>query len=296
MDNHRKRAIDPQRERFLLVDDNPYILKVLQEAISSWGYPVDTCSEPEQGLKKLKNGLYTFLVADLRMPRIDGFELIREARRLRPEILCIAVTGYAQDYGYMSAVQAGATDFLRKPFELEELQAKILRAVIERDRALELLTLSITDTLTGLFNRRHFYKVLEQEITRAARQKYPLSLVLLDLDVFKAFNDRYGHIAGDRLLERVGGVIRSRIRDGVDSAYRYGGDEFAVILVDADAPIAERIGMRIRSGVQEECNISVTLGHAVLADGMNPEALIALADSRLYQAKGVALNGDGVAP
>ncbi|WP_051184589.1 GGDEF domain-containing response regulator [Desulfatiglans anilini] len=287
--NNIEKQVDLANERFLLIDDNPQFLQVLQEAISRWGYRVDTSSKPVEALRMIEEGLHTFLICDLRMPHVDGLELIREARNLQPQILCFAITGYIEEYAFIDAVHAGATDFLRKPFELAELKAKIMRAILERDRALELLRLSITDVLTGLFNRRHFFAVLDQEIARASRQQWPLSLILLDLDTFKQFNDRHGHMAGDRLLENVGAILQGCIRQDVDSAYRYGGDEFAVILVDADAQVALRVGHRIAETIKERCGVSAALGFAELAEGMNAETLIALADSRLYQAKGITL-------
>ncbi|VBB44271.1 Diguanylate cyclase (GGDEF) domain protein [uncultured Desulfatiglans sp.] len=283
-----EKQVDLANERFLLIDDNPQFLQVLQEAISRWGYRVDRCSKPVEALKVIEEGLHTFLICDLRMPHVDGLELIREARKLQPQILCFAITGY-EEYAFIDAIHAGATDFLRKPFELAELKAKIMRAILERDRALELLKLSITDVLTGLFNRRQFFAVLDQEIVRASRQQWPLSLILLDLEAFKQFNDKHGHAAGDRLLEKVGATLQGCIRQDVDSAYRYGGDEFAVIMVDADSQVALRVGHRIAESIKERCGVSAALGFAELAEGMNAEALIALAERRLYQAKGITL-------
>ncbi len=169
------------------------------------------------------------------MPGMDGLELIRSVQSAFPEVSIIAMTGYSRGYRYIDVINSGAKDFINKPFGIEELEAKIRRAIRERNALKELSRLSITDSLTGLYNQRHFYARLKEEIVRAQRQKHPLALVLLDMDNFKTYNDTHGHLAGDELLQNVGRIINNCIRENVDSGYRYGGDEFAIILIDADA-------------------------------------------------------------
>jgi len=144
------------------------------------------------------------------------------------------MTGFDKDYTYMDVINAGANDFITKPIKIDEIEAKINRILIEKKIRDELATLSITDNLTGLFNQRHFHNKLKEEVNRANRQNHPLSLIILDLDKFKDYNDKYGHLEGDAILAKAGKIIRSNIRESVDTAFRYGGDEFAIILVEAD--------------------------------------------------------------
>ena len=126
----------------------------------------------------------------------------------------------------------------------------------------ELLLLSINDDLTGLYNRRHFYNQLEKEIIRARRQNRMLFLIMLDLDEFKKFNDTYGHLEGDRVLKEVGKAINKSIRNNVDEGFRYGGDEFTVIIPEAN----QKQTMQIAQRIQEACRaikplpIEISLG------------------------------------
>jgi diguanylate cyclase (GGDEF)-like protein len=195
------------------------------------------------------------------------------------------MTGYSKEYDYVDVVNAGAADFINKPFGIEELEAKVRRAIIERNIKDELSKLSITDSLTGLYNQRHFYIRLKDEITRAERQKHPLGLILLDLDNFKKYNDTHGHLAGDELLQKVGEIVNLKIRQGVDSGYRYGGDEFAIILIDADERISKVIGQRMEQGIEEKCNLSASLGYAYFSEGMAMKAFVEAADKQLYKVK-----------
>jgi diguanylate cyclase (GGDEF)-like protein len=160
--------------------------------------------------------------------------------------------------------------------------------------ALDLERLVITDDLTGLFNRRYFYRKLDEEAVRAKRQNGKLSLILFDLDHFKEYNDTFGHIEGDRALKEVGRIILSSIRDKVDSGCRYGGDEFAVILPGADMEHASAVAGRIQRSVREKKmgNVGISAGIAEYNPESGMEDFIKTADDALYEAK--KLKGRGV--
>ncbi len=272
-------------EFVLVVDDEDYIREPIVEMLRRMGFRVDSAANGKHALEKLKEKPYTFLLTDMRMPEMDGLELIKSAERDYPNVSTIAMTGYSKEYDYVDVVNAGAADFINKPFGIEELEAKVRRAIIERNIKDELSKLSITDSLTGLYNQRHFYIRLKDEITRAERQKHPLGLILLDLDKFKNYNDTHGHLAGDELLQKVGEIINLKIRQGVDSGYRYGGDEFAIILIDADERISKVIGQRMEQGIEEKCNLSASLGYAYFSEGMAMKAFVEAADKQLYKVK-----------
>ena len=272
-------------EFVLVVDDEDYIREPIVEMLRRMGFRVDSAANGKHALEKLKEKPYTFLLTDMRMPEMDGLELIKSAERDYPNVSTVAMTGYSKEYDYVDVVNAGAADFINKPFGIEELEAKVRRAIIERNIKDELSKLSITDSLTGLYNQRHFYIRLKDEITRAERQKHPLGLILLDLDNFKNYNDTHGHLAGDELLQKVGEIVNLKIRQGVDSGYRYGGDEFAIILIDADEGISKVIGQRIEVGIEEKCNLSASLGYAYFSEGMAMKAFVETADKQLYKVK-----------
>ncbi|MGD9034084.1 MAG: diguanylate cyclase [Desulfobacteraceae bacterium] len=279
-----KDGIDYSKESVLVVDDDKQFRETLVQLLSMLGFETGSASSGPGALAKLKENAYTFLLADMKMPNMDGLKLIDQVGQDFPDVSIIAMTGYAEGYKYIDVINAGASDFIKKPFQSDELEAKVSRIINERNLRKELSRLSITDSLTGLFNQRHFYNRLKEEFTRAHRQNHALSLILLDLDHFKAYNDTYGHLAGDEVLRNLGQIVNKSIREGVDSGYRYGGDEFAIILIDADLSIAKDIGKRIQKAL-EMGNFTASVGYATFVDGMSEKELVSEADKNLYKAK-----------
>jgi two-component system cell cycle response regulator len=273
-------------ESILVVDDEADIRDTLVQMLLHFGFKAEAASNGSEAMDLLHKGDYTFMITDMRMPGMDGIELIQSVQSAFPEVSIIAMTGYSRGYRYIDVINSGAKDFINKPFGIEELEAKVRRAIRERNALRELSRLSITDSLTGLYNQRHFYARLKEEIVRAQRQKHPLALVLLDMDDFKTYNDTHGHLAGDELLQNVGRIINTCIRENVDSGYRYGGDEFAIILIDADPEMTGSIVKRVRAALTSQCQITASIGHASFSEGLKPETFVALADESLYEAKG----------
>ncbi|SPD75555.1 Diguanylate cyclase (GGDEF) domain protein [uncultured Desulfobacterium sp.] len=281
-----KESINYLDENILVVDDETEFGKILVELLNRLGFKAYHVSSGEEGINELRRKMsYTFLVTDIVMPGLDGLELTKRTKTEFPEVCIIVMTGFSEEFKYVSVINAGATDFINKPFRIEELEAKIRRAIIERNIRQELKRLTITDSLTGLYNQRHFYARLKDEIIRSQRKGHRLGLILLDLDDFKKFNDTHGHLAGDEHLQKFGKIILAQIRQGVDSGYRYGGDEFAIILNDADEYICMTINRRISTAFKEKCGERVSMGYAIYAPGMTPEAFVAEADKNLYKVK-----------
>ncbi len=150
----------------------------------------------------------------------------------------------------------------------------------------ELIQLARTDGLTGLYNQRHFYSVLEAEINRARRQSRTLSLLLVDVDDFKRYNDRYGHLAGDAALARVAACLKRACRRDIDTAFRYGGDEFVLVLPETDRATAAGIAARVRSLlVDEGIALTVSIGIAERNEGQDLRSFIRAADEAMYRDK-----------
>ncbi len=151
----------------------------------------------------------------------------------------------------------------------------------------ELKEMTIKDSLTDLYNQRHFYQRLEMEIERSRRQGRPLSLLLFDVDHFKTYNDRHGHLAGDAVLRAIGELVRECTRDCVDSGFRYGGDEFTVILPETAEAQARQVAERIRATFEErqfdKCTLSV--GLMTFLEDVNEQTFIRVADEMMYGAK-----------
>lgn len=163
----------------------------------------------------------------------------------------------------------------------------IQRTKLQQSRTMELQRLSMTDHLTEIYNSRFFHHRLGKEVERANRQKEVFSLLFLDIDGFKKYNDSYGHAAGDSVLKEAGQIILRMIREGVDCGARYGGDEFSVIMIDTDLEAAMEIGERIRLSFHQHRNgnISLSMGVAVFKRGDTPERLLKRADDAMYRAK-----------
>lgn len=167
---------------------------------------------------------------------------------------------------------------------IEKLQRE-LEVLRKRNEVLE--KLCITDELTGLYNQRHFWDRLEQEVAEHEKQRRPLCLLLFDIDGLKTYNDTYGHLGGDNVLRGIAQSVIGNIREGVDSGHRCGGDEFAVILPEAQAEQAVETATRINQGLREAGlnNVSLSFGIAELSFGMDSRTMFRHADDAMYMAK-----------
>jgi diguanylate cyclase (GGDEF)-like protein len=276
----------------LCVDDDGEIRALLEEVIGHLGHTSATAMDGVEAMDKLSKDHFDIVVTDLCMPRMDGIELIKQIKSTFDDVDVIAVTGYQVKYKYTDVIDLGASDFISKPFNLNELEAKINRILRERSLRQELKRLSTRDGLTGLYNRRHFDENLRREASRAFRQHYDMFLLLIDIDHFKAYNDSYGHRKGDSLLKELAKLMSYHIRANVDSAYRYGGDEFAVIVPHASPEQAIMVAERLRSKFnQGEVGFtSLSIGIAKLEGEIDNledelETLLGEADRSLYSAK-----------
>jgi len=285
-------------EKVLIVNDSEDICRRLVDLMTSLGYENKSVADGLQALTMLKEEAFSVVIADIEMPGIDGLTLIKEIKENFPKIDIISITSFGTRYSYSEVITTGASDFIIKPFGLDEVVAKLNRIFRERsikhqleEKNAELFLLSINDDLTGLYNRRYFYYQLEKEIIRARRQNRILFLIMLDLDEFKKFNDTYGHLEGDRMLNEVGKAISRSIRKNVDEGFRYGGDEFAIIIPEAN----QKQTMQIAQRIQEACRaiqplpIEISLGLVELTDNHDVESLVRCADQAMYQAKNFPL-------
>lgn len=280
--------------KVLIVDDAPDTLEIIQKLLHYEGYDVAMASTGEEGVKKVEDEKPEVVLMDINLPGIDGTEALRRIRIINPLQCVIMLTAFATVDNAVRALKEGASDFVKKPFENEHL-IHIVNQSLEKYKTLkekekleeEVRRLSVTDDLTSLYNHRHFFKTLEAELVRLRRQKTSLSLLMFDLDNFKNYNDRYGHLEGDKVLKNVGEIVKHSIRYNVDSGYRYGGDEFAVLLIGASMDQAMTIAERIRSSIEqtEFQNITVSIGLSEYRDHFDLEGFVKSADNALYTAK-----------
>ncbi len=241
----------------LIVDDDAAIRDSMHEFVGMSGYYSSVAASAEEAIEKLETHTPDVVITDIMLPGMDGLELTDRIKK-NYDIDVIVMTGYSGDYSYEEAISKGASDFVFKPVRFEELLLRLRRVLKERRLTQErvqmldkLKRLSITDGLTKLYNSRYFYNQLKSEIDRTMRYQRPLSLLLLDIDQFKEYNDSFGHLEGDKILVSLGQIIKSCLRK-MDSAYRYGGEEFTVILPETEGDEAATVAERIRSAVELE--------------------------------------------
>jgi len=280
--------------RVLIVDDAPDTLDIIRKLLSYEGYDVITAPTGEEGVKSVEEDNPDVVLLDINLPGIDGTEALRRMRRINPLQCVVMLTAFATVDNAIRALKEGATDFIKKPFENEHL-IHIVNQCLEKYRTSiekqqleeEVQRLSVTDDLTSLYNHRYFFKTLEGELVRLTRQKTSLSLLMFDLDNFKKYNDLYGHLEGDKVLRKIGQIVRNSIRSNVDSGYRYGGDEFAALLIGASVDQALTIAERIRSSIEQAGfqDITVSVGLAEFKNHFDLEEFVKSADDAMYVAK-----------
>ncbi len=285
--------------RVLIVDDDVAVRNTMNEYIKAAGYKSDAVSCAEEALELLKKYTFQVVITDIKLPVMGGLELTEIIKKGKGSDV-IVMTGYSDDYSYEEAINIGASDFVIKPVRLEELLLRLRRVLNERKLSKErirmmekLQRLAITDGLTKLYNSRSFYSQLELEVDRFNRYQHPLTLLMLDIDYFKEYNDNYGHLEGDKVLVRFSQIIKSCLRAN-DSAYRYGGEEFTVILPETAGKEAETVAQRIRAALEAErfspekgkdVTITISIGVTEYQHREELSTFIQRADKAMYLSK-----------
>lgn len=281
-------------ERVLVVDDDVASRRGYEILLKMSGYQVVTAASGREALDRAHDMQFHVIISDVNMPNVDGYELTRQLRHESQtrDVPIILVSASADSARKVAGLDWGADDFLEKPVDVDELLARVRVHVRHAKRNRELIEQSRYDTVTGTLNRRAIDEELDREIKRAARTGLPVSVLMVDIDAFKAFNDRYGHQVGDQALRAVAQKLRSVLRE-TDHVGRYGGDELLVVLPATDREsthaLTDRIALAWRrhppmpSGVADPVLISV--GAATASRPMTCEALIKVADARMYDDK-----------
>ena len=316
----------------LLVDDQPIVGEAIRRMLA--GNPdiaFHFCADAQKAIDTAAAVKPTTILQDLVMPGVDGFTLVQQMRDhpATAQIPIIVLSSREDPRVKSRAFEIGASDYLVKIPDQIELVARIrahsksFLAQRQRDeayRALEELgrqlaeknaileALSSLDGLTGIANRRRFDEALETEWRRGRREGTPLSLLLIDVDFFKRYNDHYGHLEGDECLRRVANALKDSAHRPADLVARYGGEEFVILMGNTDQPGAAQVAETARRAVEElaipharseaaSC-VTISLGSATLTPGSHfeGEVLIKLADGALYEAKKDGRNRHRAAP
>jgi two-component system, cell cycle response regulator len=291
----------------LLAEDDPVTRMLMTRFLKKAGYEVDAVPDGAAAMDRMLKRYYPILVTDWEMPGMDGVALCKAVRNLQLDgyVYALLLTARDSKEHIIAGLDAGADDYLIKPVHEPELIARLnagrrilnlehsLRAANQRNRIL-----SITDALTGAFNRRYLMEQLPREVERCRRYAYPLSVIMCDLDHFKRINDVLGHGAGDDVLQQFVGRVQRSIRSNSDWISRYGGEEFLLVLPEADYKAGCFVAEKIRSMIESTPfatragDAQVTASFGVASSGaqgpdltLKVEGLIKAADQCLYRSK-----------
>jgi len=299
------------KANILIIDGTSENLQALGTHLSQAGFAVRLAVNEEEGFKILYKEKIDCILLNHHLSCSPGIEIVRKIRaEMSPELMpVIMLTGLENEEEILRGLEAGADDYLNKSNSVEialtkiraVLRTKELRdAVIQLNRATsQLKTISIKDSLTGLYNRGYLQESLEMEISRAKRCKYNICCLMIDIDDYKLVNDNYGHSFGDFVLKEFGAALRACFRES-DVIARYGGDEFVVLTIDTDyssvVAIAERFRKYIEKyefndqGVAAKITTSVGISSLLEDACLNKDKFFSFADSACYEAKAQGKN------
>jgi diguanylate cyclase (GGDEF)-like protein len=308
-------TLTPHNHTVLAVDDKPLNLRLLREMLEEEGFGVVEASDGVQALERVRDANPDIILLDTNMPNMDGIDVCRhlKADPTTQGIPIIFVSGVNELEDKVHAFQEGATDYITKPFQVEEVIARVtthltlrnLQTALEQQIAAlkrtqneletsnrELARLSVQDSLTGLHNRRYLDENLQSVFSQARRYGKSLSVMMCDIDNFKHVNDTLSHEVGDHVLKHVADILQRNVRDA-DITARYGGEEFVIVfpetLVSHAAIVCERIRQNVEQHPWEDVapGLQVTLSMGLTGDitVTDHEKMLATADNKLYTAK-----------
>lgn len=300
--------------KVLIIDDAESSLSLTSEYVMQAGYDVITASNGIEGLQAFNLCHPDLVLLDVNMPNMDGYECARRIRQACREdnqwIPIIFLSALITDDAVVKGIESGGDDYLLKPISQAVLQAKLLAmeriAKMRKDlheASERLRKLSSIDGLTQLYNRRHFDEALNMEMAQADRTGAPLSLLLCDVDHFKAFNDYYGHLHGDDALIAVAGALQQAAKRPHDVVARFGGEEFAILLPATARQGAAKVASELVRGIaalgidhaaspSADC-LTVSIGVSTYRPNrgkIGADKVINSADMALYEAKQTGRN------
>jgi len=284
----------------LIVEDNKIDAKLLQRYLHGEPYQIKFASDGERAISRSQQERIDVILLDLLLPGKSGFEVCSTLKEMEntQNIQIVAITGLSDLESKLKGIELGVDDYLIKPVNMHILRTRVKslvkkKALLDRlcDKYEMAVYSAITDKLTGLYNRRYFDHFLDFEIKRSSRQNASLALLMIDIDNFKLINDTFGHLFGDKILNKLGDIVKSIIRE-TDLAARYGGEEFSIVMSNTGLEEAADIAERMRKAISaynfdiKELPTTVSIGIAVYPfDSTSLQDLISNADRALYRAK-----------
>lgn len=290
--------------RILIVDDSPTNVQILAEGLKA-DYHIKVANSGAGALRAAtSNEPPDLILLDAMMPEMDGYEVCRRltAGDATRNIPIIFVTANHNQADEEKGLRLGAADYITKPFNLSIVKARVRNHILLKQKTDMLESLAQLDGLTNIPNRRRLEEALAVEWRRAGRSQTPISVVMLDIDHFKSYNDHYGHGAGDVCLKAVAQVLQSMLSRPADMVARYGGEEFSAVLPGVGfagaSAVAENFRQAVyslhlpheRSSVLDQVTISAGFASCVMPVGDSYTELLDAADKMLYQAKNAGRN------
>jgi len=278
--------------KILVIDDDEPMGKLVVSLLSPRGHQCVTASSGREALDKIMETKFDALITDIAMPEMDGITLIKEVSKHYQNIPVMVMTGYTEEYSAETIIASGAREFIKKPFSISEFPVRF--DMMMRDHKIEeaLQALSLTDELTGLYNRRRFFVLTEQYLKLSVRTKKKLLLLFIDMDNLKWINDHHGHNEGDQALIDLANILRNTFRES-DIVARIGGDEFVVLSEPTDEN-SEVVLTRLYENIKDRnakrsrrYDLSISVGMTQF-DPKHPvsiDELLSKADTLMYAQK-----------
>jgi two-component system cell cycle response regulator len=295
-----------KKVRLLIVDDEADLCETLTQVFQENGYLTDTTLTVSEAIEKMKKVYYNLIITDIRLPDNSGIELLEMAKKISPNTVTIIITAFPETETVIRALNNGAFSYLTKPFSHKELLSAVDRALAKQNfflRNMQLLEglrrkkeklekLSITDRLTGLYNRTYFEEILYREELRLRRYKHSMAIMMIDINDLKYINDHFGHLKGDTIIKETAKIFRNTCRAS-DVVARYGGDEFVVLLPETTQKGASSLANSLRKAVRQWnlCNtdpdltLNLAFGYACVENGVSLTNALSQADANMYQDK-----------
>ncbi|WP_372680224.1 diguanylate cyclase [Desulfosarcina sp.] len=289
------------KETILIIEDEEDILALLSSLLESEGYTIITATNGLKGLQEFQAHKPGLILSDVRMPVMDGIEVLKKVKTRETDTEVIILTGHSDEATAIDCLRLGAYDYFRKPLEDIDVLLTAVSRVFEKrnleqkNRSLvrQLAELSTKDPLTGLYNYRHLQTCLDEEIDRSRRYGHSFFILMIDADHFKNINDAHGHLFGDYVLKKLGQLISTELRS-TDRLFRYGGEEFLVIMNElsktevVNAVNRQLAFIRNHTFIYEgqKAKATVSMGGAFFPEDADDKvSLIQAADQALYRAK-----------
>jgi two-component system cell cycle response regulator len=295
-----------KKVRLLIVDDEVDLCEILAHIFYEKGYFIDTTPTFSEAIEKMKNAYYHLMITDIRLPDRSGIELLEVVEKISPDTAIIVITAFPETETAIRALNSGAFSYLTKPFSHKELLSVVDRALAKQNfflRNIQLFErlrrkkekfekLSITDRLTGLYNRTYFEEMLNREELRLRRYKRPMAIMMIDINDLKYINDHFGHLKGDMIIKETAKILRKTCRAS-DVVARYGGDEFVILLPETTQKGTSFLANSLRKAVRQwnlyntdpDLTLNLAFGYACVENGVSLTNALSQADANMYQDK-----------